>query len=185
MRFDVGTKFVTAKEHIGTKKRVAFAFEIIIIWQPGNLVAAFFHPRRKMRRFASPFFVAKVTRNKCFADGESSVGGKNHVRQFRLWRNQFDFRVEFRERRVQPVPLFLSKSALRAASAAHPGVDLVLDAVMIRRAKKELAHKIDNYLSRSFVTSAPCSRKRWISSSNSARVGAVTSIRAKLGSTRF
>src|SRR5437763_2034157 len=172
MGFDVGTKFVTAKEHIGTKKRVAFTFEIIIVWQPGNLVAAFFHPRCKMWRFAGPFFVAKITGNKCFADGESSVGGKNHVRQFRLWRNQLDFRVEFRERRVQPVPLFLSKSALRATSAAHPGVDLVFDAVIIGRAKKEVGpsrtgiHKIDNYLLRSLVPSAPCSRQRWIGSPN-------------------
>src|SRR5438270_5357199 len=137
-----------------------------------------------MRSFAGAFFVAKITRNKLFPHCEAGISGKHHVWQFRLRRNELDPRIEFRKLRVQTFTLLSRERRLGAASAAHPGINLVLDAVVIRRAKKQLTHKIDNYLSRSLVTSAPCSRKRWMSSSNSARVGAVTSIRAKLGSTR-
>src|SRR5437870_10191768 len=43
---------------------------------------------------------------------------------------------------VQAAPLFLRDGGFRPARPAHPGIDLVLDAVVIRRAKKEFAHKM-------------------------------------------
>src|SRR5438309_2148645 len=108
-----------------------------------------------MGSFVSAFFVAKIAWNKLFPNGEAGVGGKHHVWQFRLRRNELDPRVEFRKLGVQTLPLLSSERSVGAASAAHPGINLVFDAVVIRRAKKQLTHKIDNYLSRSFVTSAP------------------------------
>src|SRR5712664_298701 len=147
MRFDVGAELVTAKKCIASEKRVAFAFEIVIIWQPRNLVAAFFHPAGKMRRFASALFVPEITRNELLADSEAGIGGKNHIRQLGLRRDELDSAIQFGQRCVQTAPLRLRERRFSAARAAHPGINFVLDAVVIRRAKQELAHKIDSYLS--------------------------------------
>src|SRR6202023_1326585 len=149
MRFDVGTELVTAKKCVAGEKRVAFTFEIVIIGQPGDLEAAFFHPAGKMRRFAGALFVPKVAWDKLFPDSESGVGCKNHVRQVWLRRDELNFVIQFGKGRVQTAPLLLRDRCFGPARAAHPRIDFVLDAVVIRWAKQELAHKIDNYLSRS------------------------------------
>src|SRR5207302_9669769 len=39
-RLDAGTELVTAQKHVPSKKRVAFAFEIAIVGQRGDLAAA-------------------------------------------------------------------------------------------------------------------------------------------------
>src|SRR5207244_4888005 len=146
MRFNVGAEFVTAKKCVASEKRVAFAFEIVIIGQRGNLEAAFFHPVGKMRRFAGALFVPKIARNKLLADSEPGIGGKDHVRQFRLRRDQLDLAIQSGKGRVQTAPLLLRQRRFRPARPAHPGINLVLDAVVIRRAKKARPDKIDLYL---------------------------------------
>ena len=40
------------------------------------------------------------------------------------------------------LPLLLDNNCLGSAGHAHPGIDLILDAVVIRRTKKQLAHTI-------------------------------------------
>src|SRR5438067_11401421 len=151
MRFDVGTKLVAAKKHIAAEERVTFAFEIIILGEPGDLIAAFFHPTGEVRRFARALFVAKVTRDKSVADSEPGIGGENHVRQFWLRWNEIDFAIELRQRGVQTAPLFLGYGGFGAAGPTHPGINFVLNAVVIGRTKQQLgpsrtvSHKIDNY----------------------------------------
>ena len=147
MRFDVGAEFVTAKKCIASEKCVAFALEIVIIGQPGNLEAVFFHPAGEMRCFAGALLVPKVAWDNLFADGKPGISGKNHVRQFRLRRDELNSAIEFGQRSLQAVPLLLRQRRFSAARPAHPRIDLVLDAVVIRRAKQELAHKIETYLS--------------------------------------
>src|SRR4030095_14901292 len=44
VRLNVGTKFVTAKEHVVAKERVAFAFEVKFLRQPIDFVAVLLHP---------------------------------------------------------------------------------------------------------------------------------------------
>src|SRR5262249_3058729 len=53
--------------------------------------------------------------------------------------------IQFRKRRMQLLPLFLGDLRFSAMGDAHPGIDLVLDAVVVRRTKKQLAHRIDPY----------------------------------------
>src|SRR5882724_5545244 len=142
MRFDVGPEFVTAKKCVADEKCIAFAFEIKIIGQPGDLEAALFHPAGKMRRLAGALFVPKIAWDKLFAHSESGVGGENHVRQLWLRRDELNSAIQFGKGRVQPAPLLLRDRCFRPARSAHPGIDLVLDAVVIRRAKKEFAHKM-------------------------------------------
>src|SRR6266446_2457537 len=84
---DIATKFVTAKESIATEKRIAFSFEIKLFWQPEHVVSVRFHPPREIGRFAGAFLVTKIARNKLPANGQPGVGRKNHVGQFRLWRD--------------------------------------------------------------------------------------------------
>src|SRR5882724_13537223 len=52
MRLDIGPKLVPAKKCVAVEESVAFTFEVEIVGQPRDLVAMFFHPARKMRRFA-------------------------------------------------------------------------------------------------------------------------------------
>jgi len=47
---------------------------------------------------------------------------------------------------VQLFPLLLHDRRVGAVGDAHPGIDLVLDAVVIRRTKKQLAHRTENLL---------------------------------------
>src|SRR5438105_660306 len=149
MRLDVGAKLVAAKKGIAAEKRIAFAFEIEIIWQPRNFVAVFLHPTREMWRFTRPLFVPEITRNKFLSNSKPGVGGENHVGKFRLRRNQIDLAMQFRQRRMQIPPLLLRERGFRAARTTHPGIDLVLDAVMVRRTKEQLASHSDSYFLRS------------------------------------
>ena len=80
--------------------------------------------------------MAEITRNKFLADGEPGVGSEYHVGQFRLWRHQLDLRLEGGERFVQPLPLRFRQIGFGTTRATHPRIDLVLDAVVIRRAQK-------------------------------------------------
>jgi hypothetical protein len=43
-------------------------------------------------------------------------------------------------------PLFLDDRSFGAVGDAHPGVNLVLDPVIIRRTKKQLTHRHENLL---------------------------------------
>ena len=95
MRLDVGAKFVAAKEHVAAEERIAFAFEVKIFRQPGHFVAMLFHPFGKERLFTGAFFVAEITGDEFAADGQSGVGGENHVGKPWLWRNQMNLAIQF------------------------------------------------------------------------------------------
>src|SRR5438270_13011777 len=102
MRLDVGPEFVTAKKCVADEKCIAFAFEIKIIGQPGDLEAALFHPAGKMRRLAGALFVPKTAWNELFAHSETGVGGGNHVRQLWLRRDGPESAIASGERQVEP-----------------------------------------------------------------------------------
>jgi len=93
-----------------------------------------FHPTRKVRRFAGAFFMPEIAGNKLPANGESGVSSENHVGKLRLRRNQIDVAFQLRQGGVQVRPLFFRQRSFSASFAAHPRIDLVLDAVMVRRA---------------------------------------------------
>src|SRR2546425_648903 len=85
----------------------------------------------RMGRFTGAFFVSEITRNEFFPNGQPGVGGENHVGQFRLRFYEMNFAIEFRQRGMQIFPLLLRDRGVRAAGAAHPGINLVLDAVIV------------------------------------------------------
>src|SRR5438876_11053202 len=150
MRLDIGTEFVTAKKNVAAEESIAFAFEVEIIRQPRGLVAVFFHPARKMRRFARALFVPEITGNEFATNREPRIGCENHIRKSTLRGDQMNLATQFRKRRVQFVPLLLCKGGLGAAGTAHPGIDLVFDSVIVRRTKEQLADKSDNLLAATF-----------------------------------
>ena len=53
---------------------------------------------------------------------------------------------------MQLFPLLLRRSCVGAAGAVHPGIDFVLDAVVIGRTEKQLAHRNANLLAEAGVT---------------------------------
>jgi hypothetical protein len=146
MRLNVGTEFVAAKKDVAAEERVAFALEVKLLRQPIDFVAVLRHPFGKKRLFAGAFFVAEVAGNESAANRQPGVGGEDHVRQSWLRRNQMNLAIQFGKRRVQLFPLLLDDRRFGAAGDAHPGIDLVLDAVVIRRTKKQLAHRTENLL---------------------------------------
>jgi hypothetical protein len=54
--------------------------------------------------------------------------------------------AKFGKRGVQLLPLFLRDRHFGSVGDAHPWVDLVLNPIVIRRTKKQLAHKSENLL---------------------------------------
>src|SRR2546423_15524194 len=120
MRFDVGAKFVAAKKRVTAEERVTFTFEIIIFGEPGDLIAAFFHPTGEVRSFARPLFVSKITWDKSLADSEPGIGGEKHVRQFRLRREENEFSNRVLLTGGGNPPLFLGGGGRRAPGAAPP-----------------------------------------------------------------
>jgi len=131
VRLNVGAKLVTAKERVAGKERVAFTFEELIGRQPDNFVAVFLHPLREERRFRGAFLVPKITRDKFPAHRQPGIGGEDHVWKFRLRRDEMDFVTEADQFLVQPAPLLLDERGICTPGAAHPGVNLVLYAVVI------------------------------------------------------
>src|SRR5439155_14719567 len=88
MRLNIGAKLVAAKKHVAAEEGISLAFEVEIVGQPANFIAMFFHPARKMRRFASTLPVAEIARNEFAANREPGVGRENHVGKFSLRRDQ-------------------------------------------------------------------------------------------------
>jgi hypothetical protein len=141
MRLNIGAKFVAAKKGIAAKESVAFALEIKIFRQPIDFVTALFHPLRKERLLACPLLMAKIAGNEFTANRQPRIGREDHVGKSGLGRNQMDLAIQVRESGMQLFPLPLSQGRLGAAGAAHPGINLVLDTVVIRRTQKQLAHR--------------------------------------------
>src|SRR6266545_4816961 len=54
--------------------------------------------------------------------------------------------IEIRQSRIQLFPLLLRQGYLGAAGAVHPGINLVLDAVVIGRTEEQLTHRTANLL---------------------------------------
>src|SRR5439155_15898246 len=101
VRLNIGAKFVAAKEHLATEQRIAFAFEIKLFRQPGHFVAMLFHPFGKERLLTGAFFMTEIARNEFAANGQSSVGGKNHVWKSWLRRDQMNLAIQFCKGGVQ------------------------------------------------------------------------------------
>ena len=147
MRIDIGPKFVAAEKHVTAEERVAFALEIQILRQPDDFVTVLLHPAREVRRFARPFLVPEITRDETASDSETGVGGEDHVGKFRPRRDQLDLAIQVRELFEETFPLRLNEGRIGATRPAHPRIDLVLDAVIVRRTEEKLAH-VGNQLAR-------------------------------------
>src|SRR5437667_9647858 len=70
MTLNIGAKSVAAKKDVASEEGVTLAFEVEIVGQPADFIALFFHPARKMRRFASALFVAEIAWNEFTANRE-------------------------------------------------------------------------------------------------------------------
>src|SRR6266545_4123008 len=88
----------------------------------------------------------KITRNKFAANRQPGVRCENHIGKSGLRWNQMNLGIEIRESRMQLFPLLLRRGYIGAAGAVHPGINLVLDAVVIGRTEKQLAHRTGNLL---------------------------------------
>src|ERR1043166_10262127 len=95
------------------------------------------HPLGKEWLLPGALRVAKITWDKCLSDGKTGIRSEHHVGKLRLGRDQMNFAVQFRQRRVQVLPLRLDLRVVGASFGAHPWIDLVFNAVMIRRTKEQ------------------------------------------------
>src|SRR5215211_1128965 len=143
MRLNVGTEFVTAKEDVVAEERIAFAFEVEFFRQPLDFITVLDHPLRKKRLFSGAFLVPEIAGNEFATNRQPGVRGEDHVGQSWLWCNQMNL-AKLGKRRVELFPLLLRDRNLGGMGDAHPWIDLVLDAIVIRRTKKQLAHRIES-----------------------------------------
>src|SRR5262249_11914580 len=107
-------------------------------------------PGVEVRRFTGPHLVAKAGAEKAIVEDQAGIGSENQIGQTLLRRHQLDLDAEADERIMQAMPLLLGRLGRAAAGAAHPGIDLVLDAVVIRRAHQDagmLSHTPSSFTS--------------------------------------
>src|SRR5262245_746572 len=134
MRTDVGANLITRETNIAASQQVAFTLEKKFLRQPYNFKSLPAEPFNADWHFAAPHVVAKVTRNELFSPNDAGVGAKNHVRQtgYRLDKIDLQSQAALQDlSQVRPLPTRALPIALPAF--AHPWVDLVFDAVVIRR----------------------------------------------------
>ncbi len=137
---NIGTKTVAAKQNIAGEQSVAFAFEEKAVGQRQDFIVARGEPFLEVALLASPLRESKIAADEFPAYNKTGVGGEHHVRKFLLRSNQFDATTERFERGLEPLPLLAGQGGKGVVRAAHPGIDFVLDAVIIRRAKQQAAH---------------------------------------------
>src|SRR4029453_18379410 len=94
----------------------------------------------------------KITGDEFATNRQSGVSRENHIGKSRLRRNQMNLAIEIGKSGMQLLPLLLREDHLGAAGAVHPGIDLVLDAVIIRRTEEQLAHRTANLLANAGLT---------------------------------
>src|SRR5438552_1974367 len=131
---------VTAKQNLTAKEPIAFAFKNELGWQLHHFEPVLGKPTLEMAFFAPPFLVAEAAENESPADHQPCVRGKHQVRQTRLGRQQIDLATERSERVAQRLPLDTCEPWFCIPRPAHPRIDLVFNAVVIRRAEQQPAH---------------------------------------------
>jgi hypothetical protein len=77
----------------------------------------------------------KIARYEFLADGQPRISCENHVREPRLRRDEMNFAIQSRQGVMKTFPLLLGHRCFSAARPTHPGIDFVLDPVVIRRTK--------------------------------------------------
>src|SRR6266480_6511820 len=142
MRLDVRAKPVTAKQNVTAKETVALAFKNELGRQLHYFEPVLGKPTLEMTFFAPPFLVTEAAENESLADHQPCVRGKHQIRQTRLGRQQIDLATERSERVAQRLPLNTRQPWFCIPRPAHPGIDLVFNAVVIRRAEQQPAHRL-------------------------------------------
>src|ERR1035441_3791545 len=142
MRADVGAETVAAEQHLAAEQRIPFPFKQQPLRQAHHFVFVVEKPLLEMLLLAPALAEAKVTADELMAGHKAGVGREYHVRQLRLRRDEADLAAERLQRVMQGAPLRTSDHRLRLVGAIHPGVDFILDAVMVGRAQQQLAHEI-------------------------------------------
>ena len=105
------------------------------------------HPFGKERLLSSAFFVAEIAGDESAANGQPGVGGEDHVAAAAAAAQSDEPCNSISKASRAVVSIAPERSrVIGAAGDAHPGIDLVLDAVVIRRTKKQLAHGTENLL---------------------------------------
>ena len=136
MRLDVGAEFVTAEKRVAAEERVAFAFEIKILRQPDHFVTVFFHPAGKMRRFTGAFLCRKLLGINLFPTVSPAFAVKTMSGNLGCGGDEMNLASKLGQASRAVLSIVSARRGFRAAGAAHPGIDLVFDAVMVRRTKQ-------------------------------------------------
>ena len=133
MRIDVGSELVAAEKCVAAEQSVAFAFEVKSLRKPDDFVALFFHPCAK-KAPPGPFLVSKITGNKLLPTVSPALAVKTMSGKRGCGWTRKTLQPSLDKSLPQALPLSLGDGNFSAACPAHPGIDLVLDSIMIWRA---------------------------------------------------
>jgi len=97
----------------------------------------FGEPGVKDGRLARSFAIAKSRAVERIAEHEPRIGRENKIGQTGLRRHDIDLNAEPAKYADERLPLGNSRRPITGARSAHPGIDFVFDAVIIRRAHED------------------------------------------------
>ncbi len=144
MAAGVAAGLIAGEERVAAEEGVAGAFEV----GSGRRFADFvteFHERGLVEGlFALALVVFEMGEDSPGAEEHGGVGGEDEVRQAGDRRDEFDFCACGFDVGTQVFPLLDCEFAIGGAGAAHPGVDFVLDTVVVGRAHEDAGGHEEN-----------------------------------------
>ncbi len=131
MCLDIGTVIKTRKQRLPDKECITGAFKSILCRQVNNFVSVTLKPSGKVRLFACPLLIAKPAGDKYIFVNETCISSKGHVRK--AWSGStamYCCTQILLKSSTQGKPLFQGQRAVSLPAQVHPGVDLIVNAVI-------------------------------------------------------
>src|SRR5438874_1644841 len=141
MRANIRTETVATEQNITTEQRVPFSFENQSLGQTHEFVTVLCEPLFELFLFNLPFLETKVAPDELLPDNQARIGRENHVRHFFARRDQLDLTAQRLKRLAELLPLSLRHRRQGILGAVHPRIDLVFNAVVVRRTEQYLSHE--------------------------------------------
>src|SRR5919198_3569311 len=139
MSANVRAEVVSGKPRISAFQQIAFSLKGNLLRQMGNLEPLMAKPLFEVCSLAAPNLVAEVADDKLVLPDEAGVGRKDHIRQPELRLDQANIDGQaLLEEPAQRIPLLLGSCRITRVAPAHPGINFVLNAVIVGRAHQEL-----------------------------------------------
>ncbi len=128
---------ISCQERVAAEQSVAGALEIRIGLQWPQLKAMLGKPLLRVDLFDLALSVAEMGGHRDVAKDQRSVGGEHQVGHARLRPHKLNIGPCLFQQSPQVLPLGNRQAMIGPPQPVHPGVDLILDAVVVRRTHQD------------------------------------------------